>query len=161
MISVRFTLTREEHTKAIRHVGVRNRNVWLSAAIGVAFIAAGAALHVTSLSRGIWIGFGICYLVLVGCGVTLSPAIAARKAAQTRTESSYEFSEDRFSFQTSATKHTVGWQDVTKLVRAGAVSMLFSKNGLVYIVPDRAFASSVEVAHFITFATRQGDQPRK
>jgi hypothetical protein len=154
VLTVRFTLAPEEHAAVLRHLRLWHRGYWTQAVVGIAFIAAAASLHGSQIARGVLIGAGALWLYLVGFAVVLGPTLEARKAAPQRTESMYQFSEDGLVFETAATRHSIGWTDIARLVRAGSVSVLQHKTGgYVYMIPDRAFDSPDSASRFTALAT--------
>jgi hypothetical protein len=121
--------------------------------MGALAVVIGAVGGGAPLWRGALIGFGIVYVWLFACGILLSPRSAARRAMRERTESKYSFTATALSFEGGASKHRVGWTDFRSLDRLGALSMLSTKSGLTYMIPDRAFESRIDLDKFLALAS--------
>jgi hypothetical protein len=154
MITVRFTVTREEYARAFRHLRLRSRACWVAPISGVVFIALGAVVTYSAFWAGLYVGIGAMYLWSFVCGFLIGPASFAGRAAQAAGESTYTFSDDSFVVETQRSKSTVDWSEITKRFRAGGLTVLIRRPGLMHVIPDRAFDSPDEHERFVELATR-------
>jgi hypothetical protein len=156
-IQVKYTLSREEHSAAVRAHLVRMRMIWLITAVGLIWTFSPLLSALAWKLDGKTYPFGAKDLVSPAIGLGFIallygwvPTTSYRKTnpAVRGKEQSWVFSEDGCTNVSAIAESRMDWKAWIKAVETRDFFLLYPAATIMHIVPKRAFSGAAEVDAF-------------